>query len=213
MLNYEHFDAILFDMDGTIFDSEAVHRDAWIMTAEQFGQIFTAEMYLQFIGMTTPDCMKLAMEMFHNQVELETFSQRYYQNLETLLENPVPLKTGFSKYLQRLKSIGLPLGIVTSSANAGVEANFRHYSFYGDFTVVVTRDDVSNFKPSPEPYLLACDKLNVAPHRTIVFEDSNTGATAGIDAGCYTIGIPDLVPFTQQVSQRLARELSSFEEL
>lgn len=213
MLDYNNFDAILFDMDGTIFDSEAVHRDAWKMSAAQFDQVFTDEDYLKFIGMTTPDCMKVAMEMFNHQVKLNDFSQAYYENLDVLLKDAVPLKVGFMAYLQKLKQLGKPLAIVTSSAKPGVAANFSHYDFLSDFEVVITRDDVNEFKPNPEPYLLACEKLNVLPSRAIVFEDSNTGATAAIEAGCYTVGIPDLVPFNEITKQHLSQELTSFEVL
>ena len=79
--------------------------------------------------------------------------------------------------------------------------------------MVITRDDVNEFKPNPEPYLLACKTLNVQPSRAIVFEDSNTGATAAIEAGCYTIGIPDLVPFNEVTKQHLNAEITSFEKL
>lgn len=213
MLNYNNFDAILFDMDGTIFDSETVHRDAWKLTAKQFEQVFTDEMYLQFIGMTTPDCMKVAMEMFNQEVELSAFSAGYYQNLALLLKSAVPLKAGFIEYFEKVKRLQKPLAIVTSSAKPGVTANFTHYDFEQDFATILTRDDVNHFKPHPEPYLVACQKLGVKPHRTVVFEDSNTGATAALEAGCYTVGIADLVPFEQGISDRLHLQVGSFNEL
>ncbi len=213
MLNYQDFDAILFDMDGTIFDSESVHREAWKMTAKEFNQTFTDDMYLQFIGMTTPNCMKVAMTMFNHQVELNAFSDSYYKNLSQLLESPVPIKRGFMDYLAQAKSLERPLGIVTSSGMSGVEANFAHYDFYQDFDIVITRDDVSRYKPFPDPYLLACEKLKVDPKRTIVFEDSNTGATAAIDAGCFTVGIEDLVAFDESTRSRLQLMAQSFEVL
>lgn len=213
MIDYDNFDAILFDMDGTIFDSEAVHRDAWKMTAKDFGQEFTDQMYLQFIGMTTPDCMKTAMEWFNHEIELQAFSDGYYANLKQLLRQAVPLKKGFLSYFQALKALNKPMAIVTSSAVGGVASNFAHYDFKGDFAAIVTRDDVENFKPHPEPYLLACQKLGVEPKRAIVFEDSNTGAVAGLDAGCFTVGIPDLVSFNAEVAKRLNLQVESFQAL
>lgn len=213
MLNYNNFDAILFDMDGTIFDSETVHREGWKITADQFGQVFTDEMYLQFIGVTTPDCMKLAIEMFNNEVELQIFSAAYYDNLKQLVQKGMPLKAGFMAYFELIKKLNKPLGIVTSSPVSGVEGNFSHYTFLSDFSVVITRDDVNQFKPHPEPYLLACKQLGVKPERTIVFEDSNTGATAGLEAGCYTVGIPDLLAFNTKTAERLHMEIASFEAL
>lgn len=79
--------------------------------------------------------------------------------------------------------------------------------------MVITRDDVKRFKPHPEPYSLACKQLAVSPERTIIFEDSNTGATAALDAGCYTIGIADLFPFNKKTTNRLNIEARSFESL
>ncbi len=102
---------------------------------------------------------------------------------------------------------------MTSSAITGVQSNFAHYDFYSEFKVVVTRDDVNQFKPNPEPYVLACERLAVKPQRAIVFEDSNTGATAALDAGCYTIGISDLVTFNIETANRLHLEIDSFEAL
>ncbi|MFD2164792.1 HAD family hydrolase [Thalassotalea euphylliae] len=213
MLNYNEIEAVLFDMDGTIFDSETVHREAWKITAGQFGQVFTNDMYLQFIGVTTPDCMKLAVNMFDHAFELEQFSPCYYDNLKTLAQTAVPLKQGFQAYLNKLKLLNKPLGLVTSSGQSGVESNFAHYDFLDDFTVIISRDDVSHFKPHPEPYLKACQKLGVQPSKTLVFEDSNTGATAAIEAGCVTVGIPDLMPFNEDVAKRLSLNLKSFEAL
>lgn len=212
-MNYSDFDAIIFDMDGTIFDSEVVHREAWKITAAEFQQVFTNEMYLQFIGKTTPDCMRLALKGFDRNIDIEIFSTSYYKNLEALVQQQVPLKSGFLDYFEMIKSLGKPLAIVTSSAKQGVQANFAHYDFYSDFQLVITRDDVANFKPNPEPYLLACQKLGIKPERAIVFEDSNTGALSAIEAGCYTIGIPDLVPFKSEVSSRLSQQISTFKEL
>ena len=213
MINYSDFDAILFDMDGTIFDSETIHREAWKITANQFNQLFTDEMYLHFTGVTTPECMKLAVKMFNDEVELHEFSTCYYNNLRVLLQDKVPLKAGFLAYLEVIKTLNKPLGIVTSSTMSGVKSNFAYYDFYSSFQVVVTRDDVKNFKPDPEPYLLACQRLDINPQRTIVFEDSSTGATASLDAGCYTIGIADLVSFNKETAKRLHIELASFESL
>ena len=213
MLNYNNFDAILFDMDGTIFDSEIVHREAWKITASQFGQVFTDEMYLQFIGVTTPNSMKLALELFNHNIELSAFSASYYHNLKQLVQQSMPLKAGFMAYLELIKKLNKPIGIVTSSPVSGVQGNFSHHNFYPVFTVVITREDVNQFKPHPEPYLLACEQLVVSPQRVIVFEDSNTGATAALDAGCYTIGIPDLLAFNEATAKRLHMEISSFEVL
>ncbi|TYK65164.1 HAD family hydrolase [Colwellia echini] len=219
MMNYDNFDAILFDMDGTIFDSETVHRQAWKITAKQYDQEFTDEMYLNFIGMTTPSCMEVAGTWFNssngtkNTVDMQLFSESYYQNLHELHQQAVPLKAGFLEYLRFLKTLNKPLGIVTSSARPGVTANFMHYDFYDAFNVVISRDEVSQYKPHPAPYLLACEKLQVDPQRALVFEDSNAGATAALDAGCYVIGIPDLVAFNDEVKSRLYKELGSFGEL
>lgn len=227
MLDYENFDAIIFDMDGTIFDSETVHREAWKITAKQYGQVFTDEMYLKFIGMTTPSCMKVAATLFNNRsinnninssntannVDMQLFSESYYHNLHELHQQAVPLKAGFFEYLRLIQQLNKPLAIVTSSARTGVTANFMHYDFYETFNLVISRDDVSQYKPYPAPYLLACEKLKVNTQRTLVFEDSNAGATAAVEAGCYVIGIPDLVAFNDDVKNRLHKELNSFEEL
>ncbi|NVK25658.1 MAG: HAD family phosphatase [Gammaproteobacteria bacterium] len=213
MINYDNFDAVLFDMDGTIFDSEVVHREAWKLTAKQFDENFTDEMYLDFIGKTTPDCINIALKQFSKPIDKEAFTASYYKNNQQLIQQGVPLKLGFTDYLQRVKSMGKKLGIVTSSAQKGVIANFAQHYFLSDFDLVITRDDVTHFKPNPEPYLLACEQLNAEPNRTIVFEDSNTGATAAIEAGCFTVGIPDLMPFNMDVENNLNLKIVSFEAL
>lgn len=197
-------------MDGTIFDSETVHREAWKLTANKFGQHFSDEMYLQFIGIPTPDCMKIAVKRFNNEVALQAFSDSYYEHLNILVSQKVPLKKGFETYFETIKKMGKPLGIVTSSPASGVKANFAHHDFFDDFSLVVTRDDVNHFKPHPEPYQKACKMLSISPQRVLVFEDSNTGATSAIDAGCYTVGIPDLIAFNTETAKRLHREISSF---
>jgi beta-phosphoglucomutase-like phosphatase (HAD superfamily) len=106
----------------------------------------------------------------------------------------------------------MPIGLVTSAQLEGTKLSFQQSGYLSDFTTVVTVDDVKAPKPAAEPYLLACQRLGVAPEHVLVFEDSNVGLASAINAGCKTVAIPDLVVIDEVIKNQCYAVLNTFEQ-
>lgn len=204
--------AILFDMDGTIFDSEKMYCQAWVETAKHFNLHFTAQMYEQFVGMRTFECYQIAQTIFGEQFDMQPFISYFRTFISSQKAINIPIKPGFIQFFELLKQQDIKIGLVTASRQASVIENFTTLPYLKDFDLVISGDDVKQPKPDPECYLLACQQLSVTPKHTIVFEDSNTGAQAAISAGCRTIIIPDYLPIKPALAQQAEAVIDNFNQ-
>nr|WP_136251329.1 HAD family phosphatase [Ningiella ruwaisensis] len=205
-------DAILFDKDGTIFDSEQANKTAWMTTTKEFGIDFSESHYQQFVGVPTQDCFAMAKTMFDSDFPWDEFFVSLRKRMLRQFEQGIAFKTGFESFFSHIKTEQYPLALVTSANRFGTELTFKQSGYLSDFQAVVTVDDVKQPKPHPEPYLLACSILEVEPSHTIVFEDSNVGLLAALDAGCKVIGIEDLVPIEPAIKSRCFATVENFQQ-
>lgn len=205
MSKISNLKAVLFDMDGTIFDSESLYSQAWVASAQHFNQHFTHQMYQDFVGVRSVECYQIAQKMFGEDFDMEPFIRFFREYISAEKAQKMPIKSGFTALFESLKQSGLKLGLVTSARHASILENFAHLSYLADFDVVISGDDVKNAKPDPECYQTACQKLNIEPQQALVFEDSNPGALAAINAGCQTVIIPDLLPIEDHIEKQAFR--------
>jgi HAD superfamily hydrolase (TIGR01509 family) len=188
----EPIQAVLTDGDGTLWDSEVVLYRAWVEHCAASGADFRTMPYARIIGRPDVDCSRIVCEHFglkHDPVE---WHEEYRQILTRMMHEGLQMRPGALEFIERVKGLGLPLALVTS-------ANEEHASFCLDrfevrelFDAVVTADTpgLTGRKPLPDPYLLAASTLGVDPKRCLVFEDSPSGITAGLKAGCFVFGCP-----------------------
>ncbi|WP_051786088.1 HAD family hydrolase [Endozoicomonas numazuensis] len=205
--------AVLFDMDGLIFDTEVIHRQCWILAGQSFGYEINDIFFKHSTATTGKKTLILLNELFGKDCPAEAFYQQkkdFYQ--EYINSHPTQTKKGFVELFQWLRSQPLKLGLVTSSRSTSVNHHFASRSELASFNVVVTSEQVVNGKPDPEPYLLACQKLEVAPEETVVFEDSNNGIRSAFKAGCRTIMVPDYLPPEEDVQQHTYAILDSLSD-
>ncbi|MEP0176865.1 MAG: HAD family phosphatase [Paraglaciecola sp.] len=206
------YDAILFDKDGTIFDSERMAFNAWMDTAKTFGVAFSLDIYKTFIGVPTPECFNRAQRLFGEAFPMDSFIAEYRHCMSVSKQQGVPIKKGFIDFFETLKAANIPVGVVTSSSYAAAMDSFQHTELLPDLDVLVTLDDVVNPKPAPDCYLLACQKLSVLPERVLVFEDSSVGIKASLAAGCQTVAIPDLADIEPELLTCCHYTFDSFDE-
>jgi len=210
---FTKFDAILFDKDGTIFDSERVCCDAWLATAKAFDVHFTADMFKKFIGIPTHKCNQMAHQHFGLTFPMDNFILEVGRYISAKKRQGLPIKKGFERFFDYILENQVPVGVVTSSSYESVIESFQKTNFLQALDVLVTFDDITHPKPAPDCYLLACQKLSVSPQRVLVFEDSNAGIEAALAAGCHTIAIPDLVELEPALLRRCHHTLASFDEV
>lgn len=205
--------ALLFDMDGLIFDTEGLHKSAWQHAAKEQGLDLNDDFYQQFIGVQTPACEQMLAEHFGNQLNLERFRQERDARMLVLKADPVPYKEGFHQLFELAMDKGLQCALVTSSRLKDVLHHFNGSDYLSKFTTLVTAEKVTNGKPAPDCYLMAAEHLGIAPARCLVLEDSNNGMQAGLDAGCQAAMIPDLLAPREDILKRANYILPSLHQV
>ncbi|WP_026016766.1 HAD family hydrolase [Catenovulum agarivorans] len=205
--------AMLFDMDGTIFDSESIYCQAWVDTAAKFNQHFTAKMYDEFAGVRSAECYRMASEMFDASVDMQSFISAHQTSVAQLKIHNLRVKQGFDQFFRQCIDKNLPMALVTSTRREIAIKNFSNTDYLAYFDVMICAEDVKLAKPEPECYLKACTELNTEAMNTLAFEDSNPGALAAIRAGCQTIIIPDYLPIEPEIAEKALAVVDSFAQL
>ncbi|MEZ5938844.1 MAG: HAD family phosphatase [Hyphomonadaceae bacterium] len=182
--------AVVFDLDGTLIDSEAMVREGYMAAAHHFGVSFTDDDFLSLIGLHRAANDARMQSLLGPDFPLEDF---YAAVTARIGDRSAPLKPGASEILDLLDARGLPFALATSSGPDWVNRHFTAHDLHRRFQHVVTRDDVANRKPHPEPYLKAATALGVDPTNILALEDSPTGFASASSAGMMTVLIPDLL--------------------
>ncbi len=202
--------AAIFDMDGTLFDSEPVYLEVWQRTSAEFGFELMRELYLTTVGMT----LEAAYETLEHAFG-ETFPSSEFQRLwperwrSHVLRYGMRFKPGVLELLGMLEGAKLKRAVATSSHGGEALLLLGEAGLLTRFQAVVTGDEVRRGKPYPDIYLEAARRLGVAPEACLAFEDSTAGATAALDAGITTFIIPDLLQPSEAVRLRAAGVLPS----
>ena len=202
--------AVLLDMDGTLFDSETIYKKLWQQTARAFAIDLNDEVYARFVGARYDQCLQYIQELGGSGFKLDDFIAAMVHSGQSVLP---PLKPGALEFIEWLEKNNIPKALVTSSRKEMTARSLSAIGGFERFQVVVTGDDVKHPKPSPEPYLLACEQLGVAAETTVAVEDSNPGALSAIKAGCQTVVVPDVLPIQQSIQERCLVVIQSLEEL
>lgn len=185
--------AVLFDMDGLLFDTEATLKRIWQQEAGRLGYDLHDTLYRELVGVPNVRCEQKLMEWFQN-FPLEEF-RRAWKRVRELerSRNPVPPKKGAAELLARLDALGVPMALATSSSREAVERNREAFPQIFRFRAMVTIEQVERPKPDPDIYHQAARLLGVSTRECAIFEDSNPGMRAAIASGGRAIMIPDLV--------------------
>ncbi|EKQ5899866.1 HAD family hydrolase [Vibrio parahaemolyticus] len=186
--------AILFDMDGLIFDTESIYRQSWQFAGAEQGLQITDDTYQQFIGVQDPECERILAEHFQNAIDMTRYRAVRDAHFHQLREQGIGLKTGFDGLFSAIKLRGLTTALVTSSHRPDVLYNFAPFNYLDQFDLIITAEDVQHGKPHPECYQMAYRKLGLKSQQCLVLEDSNNGIKAALAAGCHAVMIPDLLP-------------------
>jgi beta-phosphoglucomutase-like phosphatase (HAD superfamily) len=197
------YDAILFDLDGTLIDTESIALATGMAAFAAHGHSVDVAFMHALVGKDEPTAARIIRSAFPG-VDLEAVNLHWRDGFAAGVDGGLPLKQGAEELLSLARQ---PLAIVTSTGRPGAHRKLGIAGIAGAFTHVVTLDDVSAPKPSPEPYLLAASLFGVAPERCLVFEDSETGAEAAHRAGCVVVQVPDVVPSQGRWAHHLAPDL------
>ncbi|TMR09590.1 HAD family phosphatase [Nonomuraea turkmeniaca] len=202
-------EAVFFDMDGLLVDSERVWLEIETEVMGRLGARWTPEHQAHLVGGSMERTVGYMLAVSGSSVPGATVRQWMLDGMVTRLSAGVRLMPGASELLDAVRAEGVPLGLVTSSLKEIADAVLKGVG-RDRFDIVVTADDVSHTKPDPEPYLTAAALLGVEPVRCVVLEDSPNGVAAATAAGCAVVAVPNLLP-VEPAPGRLV--VSSLEEV
>ncbi len=200
--------AVLWDMDGTLLDSEPHWIAAEYALVESFGGTWNDEHAHALVG--NPLLVSAAYIREHGGVPLtdEEIVDRLLLEVIAATEQDVVWRPGIQRLLRELTEVGIPSAMVTMSYRSLAET-VAHQLPAGSFATLVTGDEVSEGKPHPEAYLAAAERLGVDPGDCIAIEDSPSGVLSAEAAGCVVIAVPNQVPLTPGPRRTLVEDLSS----
>ncbi|WP_084958323.1 HAD family hydrolase [Thermoactinospora rubra] len=186
-------EAVFFDMDGLLVDTEKVWLELETEVMAQLGGQWTPEHQAHLVGGSMERTVSYMLAVSGSDVPPQTLRRWMVDGMVAKLAGGVTPMPGALELLEDLRGEGVPVGLVTSSLKEIAEAVL---TFVGRdrFDAVVTADDVARTKPDPEPYLTATRLLGVEPVRCVVLEDSPNGVAAATAAGCAVVAVPSLLP-------------------
>ncbi|MEZ4984613.1 MAG: HAD family phosphatase [Saprospiraceae bacterium] len=187
------YQAIIFDMDGTLVHTEPAHCEAWLSTLAGRGFHYDEAWFAQWIG--TAD--RILAQAVIDEHQLTESPRELQQIKEAKLHERLVQRNfaypGVEAALSQLHG-RLPMAIATNSSRKDVEAVFKATPLDRYMQAVVTSDDVERLKPAPDMYLQAAEKLGVSPQHCIAVEDSPAGSKAAWDAGMYVLALTSSKP-------------------
>ena len=186
--------AVIFDMDGLMFDTERIWEETFIVIGKKFGYDLTKEFHLKTIGTDYETIKSIFEKEFGLDFPFDTFFVHARDYMDDIIKTKgLVIKKGLLELLTYLKENNYLIAIASSSKRKRIEwyLDVAHID-RGIFNVITSGDEVKNGKPNPDIFIKTCQKLNVKEDETIVLEDSNNGINAAKKAGCVSILIPDL---------------------
>lgn len=197
--------AVIFDMDGLMFDTERLYFQAWDYAGEKAGLGKTGYMVMKTLGTNRETGREIWRREFgdrYHSEEIEGYTQefftRYYQ------EHPLPVKKGLYNLLCYLKENGCPMAIASSTPRDKIIEHLAEVEITDYFSAIVGGDCVSASKPAPDIYLCAAELLGIPSAECYALEDSRNGLLAASSAGCKTIMVPDLWQPDEEIKNRVA---------
>lgn len=185
--------AVLWDMDGTLVDTEPYWMAAEGPLVERFGGTWSHEQALQLVGNGLEDAAAILQQAGVALEVHEIIDHLTGEVLRQLREQGVPFRPGARELLADLRAAGVRTALVTMSMSRMAREVVSLIEFEA-FDVVLGGDEVARPKPHPDPYLRGCELLGVDPRDAVAIEDSPTGLRAAVAAGIPTIGVPHIVP-------------------
>jgi len=201
--------AILFDMDGTLIDSEPLWLKTEIEVMAEVGCHWDEQDQINCLGGPAERTERYMQERSQNIKPYGYFINRLHEVMRVRITNELDLIPNALSLLKECKDAGIKTALVTASSRDLMTIVLKRFP-PGTFDVVVSGDDVEKSKPDPAPYLLAAKQLSVDILKCLVLEDSLTGVQSGLSSGAKVIGIPHLVQMSEHPNLRV---ISSLDEI
>ncbi len=200
-------EAVLFDMDGLMFDTERMYQKAWLQAGRQMGAPMEPEIVDRLRGRNREGCARVCREAFGEDFDFDAMRTACRALMARWIEEDgLPVKPGLYELLAELERRGIPAVLATSTTRDSAWGHLQRAKVDRYFLGAVCGDEVSHSKPDPEVFLKAAALAGKDPARCLVLEDSPAGVRAGAAAGCFTVMVPDLTAPDEEL-KKLADEI------
>ncbi len=207
-------DAVIFDMDGLLLDTERLSLDMFMQACERCDCVPNRDVYLACIGSDGGKTKQILREGHDKDFPLEAVCDIWSRDYRrAILEEPIAVKKGAKDLLEFLSSENVKMAVATSTKQEMAAKKLMNVNFDHFFKIVVGGDQVSKGKPDPEIYQKAAARLQVPPAKCLAFEDSNTGVKAAYHAGMNVIQVPDLLEVSSEVKAFKHRIVNSLDDV
>jgi HAD superfamily hydrolase (TIGR01509 family) len=182
--------AILFDMDGLMVDTEPLARRSWERVVATYSGTMSDDLYGRMVGLRTSESARLVHTELALPLPLEELIAHKTAAFLSYLEGGAPTMPGLWALLDRVEALSLRWAVATSTPRALAEIVLGKLGVVGRYDALAAGDEVAHGKPAPDLFLLAAERLGVAPTECLALEDSGPGCAAAAAAGARVIVVP-----------------------
>lgn len=205
---------VMFDMDGTLIDTEKYYRRCWPAALAEFGFSMTDAEALEMRSLGRPFAPAKLKGMYGEDFDYEAVRNRRKELMEELLEKEgIRQKPGAESLLVYLREKGIRTAVVTATDSERTGRYLEKAGLDGFFSCVVCASMVEKGKPAPDIYLYACDKLGEKPEDCLAVEDSPNGVRSAADAGLKVVMVPDQTDADRELAQLLTARAENLEQV
>lgn len=205
--------AVIFDMDGTLIDTERVSQAAWRRAAQDFRIEIPERILHAFVGCSIPSAMNMIDDEFGDPAFTDRLFNRRHEIFDATWEDELELKPGAAEAVAAVRERGLAAALATSSVRDRAITSMERLGLMELFDAAVFDEDIEHHKPAPDVYLVAADHLDIEPAQCVAVEDSFNGVRSGAAAGMRTIMVPDYNEPTPEIRALCAEVLTTLHEL
>ncbi len=206
--------AVIFDVDGTLLDTERIYMKAWKEAAAEAGFVMPDSVLQKTRAVNTKDAARIFEEEIGNGFSYQAVRPIRVRIAEEIIRRESPiLKPGVLELLAFLEEKGIRLAVASSTNQQGTREHLAESRILDRFEVVVGGDMVTNGKPHPDIFLKAAEALGTAPEACIVVEDSPAGIRSAHAAGMKAVLVPDQAAITQEIIDMADVVLNSLLEM
>lgn len=206
--------AVIFDMDGLMFDTERVFVMAWDYAGEKLGIGKAGYMNIKTLGMNAEMCNEILTQEFGNDFDiagLKKYSKEFL--LDYYDHNKVPIKKGLIGLIKYLKENEYKIAVASSTPTRKVKKYLKDAGIIHEFNAIVCGDMIEQSKPEPDIYLRACKLIEEDPSDCYAIEDSKNGLLSAYRAGCKIIMVPDLWEPDAEIKTVLHKQLEDLDQV
>lgn len=205
---------VIFDMDGLMFDTEAVSWNTWNEAFRIHKYTLTRNVFEMTLGLSMAKTQELFTEAYGSEFPFESIKRERERLSDLYIKlNGVPLKTGLIELLTFLQSKSIIAAVATSASQKRATHYMNITKLENYFSCILCGDQIINSKPDPEIFTAVANALNIPPNKCIVLEDSKMGIVAASRAGMIPIMIPDLLEPNAETEKLLFKKFNNLLEV